>query len=266
MRIICSFFVVLILSGCGAAGILYHRNYYKSTLIISEDKSTSWEIIAPDLNEWRTTSIIKGAPEYFLQKKVINHMLYSDMYNFFFAKYKSENFDFDLFVRIVGALQMKKGEAVNIVDGRYSDIVQANSEQCENSFGIGVEVSARNVNLNFNTNDVLFVKNGEKIYGNLISLSEGYLRRDTVYLQHGTYNLEDPQTIAQMQHRASRKDPRPYPTFGFKFPMSCRDIENSVLVIGGFTYKGKDLPPLRVRLRYEDLSKVPEYMGPQTER
>ena len=57
-----------------------------------------------------------------------------------------------------------------------------------------------------------------------------------------------------MQFKRYPKDALSYPSFGFKFPLNCWDIENTTFVISGFTYKGKPIPPLKVRLNYTTCS------------
>ena len=106
------------------------------------------------------------------------------------------------------------------------------------------------------------MKDTEIIRGDLIALNKGFLCKDPGLLNQGIYNLSDPKTIALMQFKRYPKDALSYPSFGFKFPLDCWDIENTTLVISGFTYNGKPIPPLRVRLNYTDLSQVPGYEGP----
>ena len=106
------------------------------------------------------------------------------------------------------------------------------------------------------------MKGDNVIRGDLAALNKGYLCKDTVYLNHDNYRLSDPKTIALMQFKRYPKDALSYPSFGFKFPLDCWDIENTVLVISGFTYNGKSIPPLKVRLNYTNLSQVPGYEGP----
>ena len=84
-----------------------------------------------------------------------------------------------------------------------------------------------------------------------------------MYHQHGIYNLADHKTIAIMQTKISTGEkPLTYPCFGFKFALSCKDIEDTTLTISGFSYKGKPIPPLKVRMNYMNLSQVPNYEGP----
>lgn len=255
--------ITLLLTGCGAHAVLSYHHQYISTLEYTIESNSKWEIFTPG-NTWRAESYKSYLPQYFPDDDRGLISWGSKNYNFFYAKYPVEqNVDLALWVVINGGFQVDKGERVDFVDGSPRVTIWGNTDFCKNNKCSGVDIFTNSIDINFNTHDISLTKGNEKINLDLILRNKGALCKNTVYYPHGTYNLADPRTIALMQTRISTgQKPLKYPCFGFKFSLSCRDIENTVLVISGFSYKGKPIPPLKVRLNYTDLSQVPGYEGP----
>ena len=253
-----------LLAGCGAMGVLYHYNQYISTLIYSKLNSDDWEIMTPNENIWRSQYYKSYLQQYFPDEDKGTITWSSKDYNFFYAKYAGEpNATLALWVIVDAGLQVSKGTRVDFIDGSPIETIMDNADWCKTRKCSGIDIFTNVVDMDFNTQGVFLLKDKKVIHCDLISRNKGALCKDTVYYPHGTYNLADPRTTVLMQTRVSTgQKPLNYPCFGFKFALSCRDIENTILVISGFTYKGKPIPPLKVRLNYTDLSQVPGYEGP----
>ena len=262
-------FIFLLLTGCGAYNMFsIARSYYISTLEYTLISSNGWEIKMPGTNTWRTNLSKSYLPQYFPDKDASLVNWGSKFYNFFYAQYAGEqNTTLALWVIVDAGLQVSKGNGVDFIDGSPIETIRDNADWCKTRKCSGIDIFTNAVDINFDTRGVFLLKNKEIIHCGLILRNKGALCKNTVYYPHGTYNLADPRTIALMQTRISTgQKPLSYPCFGFKFALSCRDIENTILVISGFTYKGKPIPPLKVRLNYTDLSQVPGYEGPAVTR
>ena len=103
----------------------------------------------------------------------------------------------------------------------------------------------------FDSNKVYFVKDdGKKIFGE----DTGIEINDT-----GIYKLDSELTLNSRPLKYTGwKDVVEIPVFYYSFPLTCTDYENATLVIDGLYYKGKQIPPLKVHMKYHDFSKVPE--------
>ena len=114
--------------------------------------------------------------------------------------------------------------------------------------------------VSFDTSSVSLVINKNKIGGSAISYKIARIK-DMVTYDHGVYDLASAETVANMQLAGVPKRALvPFSTFYFRFPVSCKELENAVFVIDGFTTRdGKRLPPLKVRLNYYDFDMVPEF-------
>lgn len=256
-------FLVLLLTGCGAPAVLSYHRQYTSTLGYTTENSP-WEIMAPDRDTWRSQYYKSYLPQYFPDDDKCLITWGSTNYNFFYAKYRVEqDVELALWVVVDGGFQLNKGERADFIDGTPQITIWGNTDFCKHNKCAGIDIFTNAVDIDFNTRDVSLIKGNNKINLDLISRNKGALCKDTVYHQHGIYNLADHKTIAIMQTKISTGEkPLTYPCFGFKFALSCKDIEDTTLTISGFSYKGKPIPPLKVRMNYMNLSQVPNYEGP----
>lgn len=64
-----------------------------------------------------------------------------------------------------------------------------------------------------------------------------------------TYNLLIFGGIKRLQPILVGSDAKSFnhPTFTYRFNITCADLKNSTFIIDGLYYKGKQIPPLRVR-------------------
>lgn len=258
MRNILSAIMLLILAGCGP---YMNGTDYLPALEYTPVSSNGWGIFIPPQNTRRTKYDISYLPQFFpVDDK--NGLIWGGWFNYFYAKYANDsNAPLALWVRFPHVFGTWKTTGGDFWGNRVESAPTNNVELC-NKKCFGVEISTNAVDMDFDTRGVFLMKDTEIIRGDLIALNKGFLCKDPGLLNHGTYNLSDPKTIALMQFKRYPKDALAYPSFGFKFPLDCWDIENTTLVISGFTYKGKPIPPLKVRLNYTDLSQVPGYEGP----
>ena len=256
MRYMLAIFL-LFLTGCGA---YVSGTMHQTTLEYTPVNLKGWELLTPEKHMW-TERNKTYLPQYFSEEDA-GSLGWSARSNYFYAKYAGEqDTQLALWVRLTGAFEVWQGIASYYFDSEREAPLQNNANSC-NKKCFGVEISTNAVDMNFDTLGVVMMKGDNVIRGDLAALNKGYLCKDTVYLNHDNYRLSDPKTIALMQFKRYPKDALSYPSFGFKFPLNCWDIENTTLVISGFTYKGKPIPPLKVRLNYTDLSQVPGYEGP----
>ncbi|EGW51028.1 hypothetical protein HMPREF1022_01982 [Desulfovibrio sp. 6_1_46AFAA] len=270
MRYMLAIFL-LFLTGCGA---YVSGTMYQTTLEYTPVNLKGWELHTPEKHMW-TERNKTYLPQYFSEEDA-GSLGWPARFNYFYAKYAGEqDTQLVLWVRLTGAFEVWQDIASYWLDSEREAPLQNNANSC-NKKCFGVEISTNAVNMDFDTHGVFIMKGDETISSELIALNKGFLCKDTAYLNHDIYNLADPKTIALMKPNASsrvivilpsgegisKEKNFTYPSFGFKFPLNCRDIENTTLVISGFTYKGKPIPPLKVRLNYTDLSQVPGYEGP----
>ena len=250
--------MLLILAGCGP---YMNGTDYLPTLEYTPVSSNSWGIFIPPKNTQRTKYDISYLPQFFPADDK-NGLIWGGWFNYFYAKYANDsNAPLALWVRFPHVFGTWKTTGGDFWGNRVESAPTNNVELC-NKKCFGVEISTNAVDMDFDTRGVFLMKDTEIIRGDLIALNKGFLCKDPGLLDKGIYNLSDPKTIALMQFKRYPKDALSYPSFGFKFSLDCWDIENTVLVISGFTYKGKPIPPLKVRLNYTNLSQVPGYEGP----
>lgn len=108
--------------------------------------------------------------------------------------------------------------------------------------------------VSFDSNSVYVIRSqGQVVYGEYTGkkLNEG-----------GIYNLTDLEALESLEDRPSKaggwKTYVQLPAFNYFFSLTCADYEAATLVIDGIYYKNKLLPPLKVHMRYQDFSKVPQ--------
>lgn len=104
--------------------------------------------------------------------------------------------------------------------------------------------------VSFDSNSVYIVKkDGEIVFGN---------DTGTKINREGIYDLAARETLENRPLKFTGwKDVVQIPIFYYSLPLSCVDYEGATLVIDGLYYKAKQLPPLRVHMKYIDFSKVP---------
>ena len=260
MRNILAAIILLISSGCGP---YMNGTDYLAVLEYTPISANGWKIFTPEKNVWNSKYQYKSyLPQYFPNADR-NGLQWGSEFNYFYAAYTSDsNPPLALWVRLPYALGAWKSTGGDFWGNRVESAPTSHAQYLCKRKCFGVEISTNAVDMNFDTQGVFMMKGDNVIRGDLAALNKGYLCKDTVYLNHDNYRLSDPKTIALMQFKRYPKDALAYPSFGFKFPLDCWDIENTTLVISGFTYKGKPIPPLKVRLNYTDLSQVPGYEGP----
>ena len=257
MRYILSM-LLLLLMGCG--NYMTGTDYFAS-LEYTPVKPYEWELSTPPKGIWRSEYYYKSyLPQYFPDNDKPG-LQWGAKFNYFYAQYSGSNVPLALWVRFPLVLGAWKMTGADFFGNRVESAPTNKAELCKKKC-FGVEISTNAVDMDFDTRGVFLMKDTEIIRGDLIALNKGFLCKDPGLLNQGIYNLSDPKTIALMQFKRYPKDALSYPSFGFKFPLDCWDIENTTLVISGFTYKGKPIPPLKVRLNYTNLSQVPGYEGP----
>jgi hypothetical protein len=122
-----------------------------------------------------------------------------------------------------------------------------------------VSVAFNAADVDFDSNSLYYIINGQKIQGAEVDAGKYVLAQQTARYEPGRYNLAAAKNIQRLQ-------PDPHhlmnlPTFMYRFPLACTDLENAVLVIDGLYHKGERLPPLKVQMNYIDFAKVPKYTG-----
>ena len=250
--------VLLIVAGCAP---YMNGTDYLATLEYTQISTNDWKIFTPEKNVWQSEYKYKSfLPQYFPVTDK-DGLQWGAIFNYFYATYASDsNPPLALWVRFPAALGAWKSTGGDFFGNRVESAPTNTAPSlCKNKC-FGVEISTNAVDIDFDTQGVFVMKGNKAIRGDLISLNKGYLCKDTIYMNHGTYNLSEPQTISLMQFKRHPKDKLAYPSFGFKFPLDCWDVENTELVITGFTYKGKPIPPLKVHLSYTAL---PQITNPQ---
>ena len=260
MRNIFAAIILLISSGCGP---YMNGTDYLAVLEYTPISANDWKIFTPEKNVWNSKYQYKSYLPHYFPNADRNGLQWGSKFNYFYAIYASApNTPLALWVRLPYALGAWKSTGGDFWGNRVESAPTSHAQYLCKRKCFGVEISTNAVDMNFDTQGVFMMKGDNVIRGDLAALNKGYLCKDTVYLNHDNYRLSDPKTIALMQFKRYPKDALSYPSFGFKFPLDCWDIENTVLVISGFTYKGKPIPPLKVRLNYTGLSQVPGYEGP----
>ena len=251
--------VLLIVAGCAP---YMNGTDYLAVLEYTQISTNDWKIFTPVKNVWQSKYKYKSfLPQYFPDTDK-DGLQWDAVFNYFYAIYtNNSNQTLALWVRFPAALGAWKTTGGDFWGNRVESAPTSHAPSlCKNKC-FGVEISTNAVDIDFDTQGVFVMKGNKAIRGDLISLNKGFLCKDTVYMNHGTYNLSNPQTISLMQFKRYPKDNLAYPSFGFKFPLDCCDVENTYLVISGFTYKGKPIPPLKVRMNYMNLSQVPNHEG-----
>lgn len=127
--------------------------------------------------------------------------------------------------------------------------VKTKADECKSkSYGYTLIVFNRAPEVAFNNRGVWLVKaDGEIIPG----LDVGEEANPD-----GVYRLDDPLTPAR-RPRQGGESPPGQSFFYFFFPVSCAEYEGALFVVEDLYHKGQKLPPLAVRMKYKDFSKVP---------
>ncbi|MDR2695166.1 MAG: hypothetical protein LBC79_02140 [Deltaproteobacteria bacterium] len=271
-------FSLALLSGCSKESQDYFipcyktATYYVSTLDFEQAEKNAWAIIAPRAGHYREWNFFRGArndnallPRHFPSQDVRTYPL-SARANFFYATYPLADRELAVFISMVGPPRGYKNTCI----GWRGKVVGEDhflTDTCAHSKLMAATASFSAADVDFDTASLYLVRNGEKTAGTLIMCKEAMFV-DIQKRDHNTYHLASAATINAMQfheekyswrHRAAFYN---YPTFHYIFELTCTDLEGAVLVIDGLYHKGERLAPLKVRLNYADLSKVPQYIGP----
>jgi len=256
--ITCTLLSLLCLSGCGAADspMLLASFSYEN---MSEEQG--WEIAAPTGNTRRQGEYYKSLmPEYFAGEKPIAG--YFD-YNYLFAKYKyAHNETLALWIVLSGGYEEQKMKRIREFSNTVEILQMRNVSWCEHRDRLIVKLMTNVVDVDFNTKEVFVEKNAVHLQPQLISLHKYAYLVNPVHFERTTYNLADPKVIANMKN-AWTPEGLSYPAFGFMFsPITCRNVDNTILIIDGFSHKGKDIPPLKIHIKYAADYNIPAYIGP----
>jgi len=260
--ITCALLSLLCLSGCGiGGGGDGSRTFMASFSYENMSEEQGWEIAAPTGNTRRLGIYYKSLmPEYFAGEQSIEG--FAD-FNYLFAKYKySNNETLALWIILSGGYEEQRMKKIRGFSSTIEILQRRNVEWCSHWDILSVLLMTNVVDVDFNTKEVFMEKDTMHIQPKLVSLQvQGYLVNPQ-YFELTSYNLADPKVIANLQYSRTPKG-LSYPAFGFLFsPITCRSVDNTILVIDGFSYKGQDIPPLKIHIKYAADYNIPAYIGP----
>jgi hypothetical protein len=263
MKIFIIILVVLCVSGCGLHAASHSE--YSSAFNYSLDQNSGWRVFQHKKNDWGGASSLN----YFKDNFSTHDMWIIDRRgtrNTFFAEYQSIDAHVIVYVATDGYAP-RKGVASDIGGNvLYEVMTEDPGDLCKICNVERVTVAFNAVAVDFDSSSVKFEVNGIPQNGEeIVSYFNGKLATATTY-PHDTYNLTTLKGKTRFEPvvgSARDKERFNHPTFTYRFHMTCQEMENSVFVLDGLAYKGKQIPPLRVRLNYYEPSKVPAYVGPQ---
>ncbi len=260
------FIIILLIlcSGCIRNQTIVFGSYneYKTSLIYENISENGWEIFAPLGDTWHRTHQQKSLlPEYFTQAETRRMAHY--IYNYFFAKY---NYAKDKYLALwirPDSLSLRRPVSAAVFS--ENDVPSPGNlikelELCKNTNAEFITVSLNPTEIDFNSKSIFLLSGQRKIFPIEVFRFSGY---NKIVLDFKTFNLADPDIITLMQPFSVSRKPLSFPTFYFKFsPITCRELDNAVLVIDGFSHQGKPIPPLKVRINYAADYNIPEYVEP----
>jgi hypothetical protein len=301
MKYIILIAMIMLLAGCiGGSGpltILYTSTlYYEAdTWTILQPPTRQWRYS----NGFEYRGGRSGGkrldylPKYF-PEKWYSGQSGDDNNNFFYALYTfDDNVELALWIHISGAfiierrLYEKSFYHANLWSDRPEDELIRNDYFCERVNYTDIKFFFNIVNVKFDSGSVYLIKNGENLKGvEILDVSvptmypywHSHDKRvstpEPEICKAGLYDLSSFRTAeikkpynkiwdTHINYAARPKQGQwPLPVFRYRFPLTCRDLEDAVLVIDGLYRHDQRLPPLKVRMKYYDFNLVPEYVGP----
>ena len=289
---------IILLPGCSVQSEklpLWYQpvNINTSTLHYELIEENGWRIIQPPEGQWRTRngatydgpppSSMNYLPKYFPDRSD-DGTGGQDYNNFFYAVFDLyNNKKLALWIHIINTFEIKRRNYLNFFGKKLAreDYYYDPYNKCLHSLTTGLIIMFNPIDVIFNSSKVNIIYNNTYINMTEIINSPGPLK-DNIMIESSIYNLIDPSEVdIKKRSVLGRNRPRgerellyeyslyryqsekyKYSTFMYRFSISCRDMENAILVIDGLTYEGKLLPPLKVRMKYYDFDRVPEYTGP----
>lgn len=183
--------------------------------------------------------------------------------NAFLAEYSDPTSRVVIYVA-TGGYEPRQGVKYDIFDNVIDTNLYDNSELCKELDVERITVAFTPVDMMFDSGSVKFEVKGQSIQGDEIATPfNGMLSKAKKYPPQ-TYNLSTlrySERFEPVLGGGTINRDFNHPTFSYRFNLTCRDIENSVFIIDGLSSNGEKVPPLKVRIRYYDFSKVPSYDG-----
>lgn len=261
MKYILCFTVYLCLTACGVH--FSGHNERSASLCYSIENSEGWSLFQHARGEWKSRSYLPYLQQYFS----VSNMIDIDRgltRNTFLAEYALSGTKVIVYVA-TGGYEPYQGVATDFFDNVLFKNSYDNSEICKKLQVERITVAFNAVDVEFKSDSVKFKRNGKIIQGEeIVSYFNGALVKAETY-PSGIYNLATLKDVRRFEPTDADKNFN-HPTFTYRFNMTCADLENSIFIIDGLYYKGKQIPPLRVRLNYYDFSKVPQYEGEPSTR
>ena len=183
--------------------------------------------------------------------------------NAFLAEYSDPTSRVVIYVA-TGGYEPRQGVKYDIFDNVIDTNLYDNSELCKELDVERITVAFTPVDMMFDSGSVKFEVKGQIIQGDEVATPfNGMLSKAKTYPPQ-TYNLSTlrySERFEPVLGGGTINRDFNHPTFSYRFNLTCRDIENSVFIIDGLSSNGEKVPPLKVRIRYYDFSKVPSYDG-----
>lgn len=256
LQLILALCLLMLLHGCGIhfSGHPEHTSEFN----YSTDSHGSWRVFQHKENDWGKNSHLPYLNEVFSTSdrwKIDRRWTR----NTFLAEYASPDVNIAVYVATGGYMQ-RKGVDTDFFDNILSERTYDNSEFCKSLNKERVIVAFNAVEVDFKSDSVKFEMNKATVLGEEIaSYFNGAIVQAETYPSN-IYNLASLKGVSRFEP-SDVNESFNHPTFTYRFTITCTDFENSIFIIDGLYYKGKQIPPLRVRLNYYDFSKVPQYEG-----
>jgi hypothetical protein len=278
--------------GCtGKTSVFGSHFLYTSALCYNtEDNKDGWIILQPAKEKWRFRNRKEHEARWNIKIKDIDYFptYFPDFWsserdgdsnnNFFYSIYTfDDNVELSLWIHNQSASKIERKVYLdffgNPLTNTVPDEIHVN-KFCEHINFQDVVIFFNTIDVEFDSGSVYIIKNGEKTNGMEISDEFTYsIFEESERCTPDRYNLALPETVQKKKpynkiwdnrpNHPSRPKQGPFPVFRYRFPLTCRDLEDAVLVVDGLYRHGQRVPPLKVRMKYYDLDLVPEYVGPR---
>lgn len=255
-----------LLAGCGVLGPFADpamRYHYvpQPSMDYALAEENGWRILLPDELRRMDKKNLSYWKKYFpLQDARSLSFWLARRHNYFLVSYGLPgNNEIALWISIIGALPTTTAQKTILLDAHVENEVYYD-EQCVKTAHRGITIAFNALDADFESDSLYLLVGERKIQGEHIPDTHKDLNETTIYAP-ARYNLGSPETISKMQPALTAYGFSPtlkfnYPVFKYRFPVVCTDLENAVLVVDGLYYRGNRLPPLKIRTRYVDFSKV----------
>lgn len=259
MKVFLGMLLLLLLTGCGVK--LSSTTYYTPSIHFDLEENDGWLISQHEKGVWFPRSRLANGQHLFSSDDMwlIDNASTIDS---FIASYKNDNMNISVYVVFKSAFGTRKFSGRDILHNVVSTDYYTPS-WCSSINKQRIIVSFSPVDVDFDSSSVAMQKNKTILHGEEIASYQRGIISGAESFPPQTYNLSLIGDIKRLQPILVGSDAKSFnhPTFTYRFNMTCADLENSTFIIDGLYYKGKQIPPLRVRLNYYDFSKVPQYEG-----